>query len=231
MMFLLIAAAAAQPTWTGAYALTLETVTVAEVPMIGEMLTFTRSTMLAEIAPSGDGWRQTHRVCDVRIENNSKIARTVLPQVFIQSMALEDYPVSFTEGDDGWRYAADMGQVDIGFDPSLTQVVPGAYEDVGVIDWDKDGQPAATVEIEIPVFKNVGLHVTQRSRVVADGQLAADGGIAGRARMVEFEQFVLGASNRLFTHAPDIVPLPERGTFSMRPVAAGTTCAQLKPPG
>jgi len=232
MMFtLLLAAAHAQPGWTGAYVLQMDTVTEARIPMWGDMETVTRSTMLASIAPGPEGWVQTHRVCDVRIENDSNVARTVLPRAFIDAMPVVSYPVIFTVDGDDWGYAADMGRVDVGFDPELAGAVPVALEDLGVIDWDGDGSPGATVQIDVPVFHSVDLHVTQRSHAVLTGRVDEDGAIRGAADLVEFEQAVLGASNRLFSHAPTVTPMADRGRFSLRPVPAGTTCASLRAQG
>jgi len=229
MMFtLLLAAAHAQPGWTGEYVLQMDTVTEARIPMWGDMETVTRSTMLASIAPGPEGWVQTHRVCDVRIENSSSVARTVLPRAFIDAMPEVSYPVIFTVDGEDWGYAADMGRVDVGFDPALVGAVPVELEAAGVIDWDRDGSPGATVEIDVPVFHNVELQIAQRSHAILAGKVIEDGSIAGFANLIEFEQSVLGASNRFFNHAPEITPIADLGRFSLRPVPAGTTCESLR---
>ena len=229
MMFtLLIAAAHAQPGWTGVYVLQMDTVTEAKIPMWGEMETVTRSTMLASIAAGPEGWVQSHKVCDVRIENASNVARTVLPQAFIDAMPEVSYPVIFTADGNDWGYAADMGRVDVGFDPAQVGAVPVTSDGTGVIDWDSDGSPGATVEIDVPVFHNVKLQIAQRSHAILAGKVNSEGHIVGFANLVEFEQAVLGASNRFFNHAPDITPIADLGRFSLRPVPAETTCESLR---
>ena len=79
ILALLAAAAHAHPEWTGAYILEMSTVTRADVPVLGETVTTTHSVMLTHITAGPDGgWLQTHRVCDVRIEDPTNLARTVL---------------------------------------------------------------------------------------------------------------------------------------------------------
>ncbi len=229
---LLTPALQASPGWTGVYALEMETVTSATVPVVGETLATTTSLMLARIEPGDGGLVQRHHVCDIRIEGVTDLARTVLPPAFLQALPEVTYPVAFVPEGGGWRYEADMGRVAVGYDPARAgDAMPVSAGDAGIIDWDLDGSPGATVRVEVPLFRDADVYVVQRSHATLSGLIADDGTISGRAALVEFDQAVLGASHRLFTRAPDIVPVAERGRFSLRPVPADTTCEGLIPRG
>lgn len=210
----------------GTYDFELVTVTAAEVPVIGAVEATTRSRMIATIAPHEGGFVQTHDVCAVTIEGATDLARTVLPEAFLAAMAQARYPVTLTPDGDGWRYVADMGELAVGYDPAAAAgALPASSDDPGVVDWDRDGQPGATVRIEVPLLQDVEVRVVQRSHAVLEGRVEG-AGVAGGARLLRFEQAVLSATHKLFTRAPKVLPAAG-GWFSMTPVPAGTTCAEL----
>lgn len=233
MIPLLLLPAAAAAAWTtpfpaGTYAMRLETATVAKVPVLGRTRGGSVSWLLGELAVDG-GRAWTWRTCSVEMTGASGKARMGLSPAFVAAMGTKRLTAELDPAPGGWRFALDMGEDHVGYDPGRTDALPVDRADPAVIDWDGDGQPAATVDLSVPVLGAVELYVVQRAHVRLDGHTdAATGQTRGRVAFTRFEQRTLGASHRMFDANPEMWPDPEHSGFELRPLAPGAGCGDIR---
>ena len=109
MIAALSLAMALQP---GTYALDVEIVTEAKVPVLGLTRVHTLSASLVTIEQVGDGWVQEQRTCAVVVRSRGP-ARTVMPDAFVASLPVQRFAVDLSAG----RYRADPGPSTIGAAP------------------------------------------------------------------------------------------------------------------
>ncbi|MFT4977608.1 MAG: hypothetical protein ACI8S6_003515 [Myxococcota bacterium] len=229
---LTIAAALAHaqpPDISGSYRLDLVIASKANVPVFGEAEIMAQTTMLAQISPDGQGgYTQRHITCSVSPRTSLKVAQTTIPPSFIAPMSEKVYPVVLTERPDGrWTYRADFGPQHIGFRPELSGGMPPAEAThPGVVDWEGDGHPGATILLQVPVFGQVEVYITQLAHTRIDGVLVESGGASGKVEVVALEQRSIGAKPMLFAANPAVTQMPGQSRFILTPTTA-TTCQQL----
>jgi hypothetical protein len=216
--------------WIGRYAMELRVASTARLPLLPADRTTTVSLLLVELRQAaGKGvLMQRHQVCHVIIEGSSAV-RMEVPDAFVRAFSKREYPVVFDRVAGGWSYAADMGLDAIGFDPALTGgELPRGLSDPGVLDWDGDGEPGATVEMRVPAFGRVQLFIAQRSRLVLKSKATDERGIRGGVQIPMLEQRTLGARPALFGRTPRLSPDPARSAFQLVRVAPSTDCAGIR---
>jgi hypothetical protein len=197
------------------YLLDMAVVTRARVPFAGEREVVTRSLAAVRFEVVDGRWMQHQRPCAVDVEGGN----VVFPPAFVQAMPDRSDPVIWTD-DGGYRF--DPGPAWVGLTPGSE--LPDKADDPGVIDHEGDGHPGATVLLQLPVFGSVRLYLAQISHGVLVG--VADGdGISGRVDVKRLEQRTLGASVGVFAVSPDVVLVPERSRFTLRPDLDGRCAA------
>ena len=222
-MLLHLLAAAAQaspPDLTGDWAITLNVVVSAKLPMFGPTNVTSTTTMLAHI----DGQQQSHITCRVEPTSPLRMVTTIIPDSFVQTIGVKHYTMSIDE--DG-RYEADFGPQHIAYDPAQSDGPPAEIDHVAVYDWEGDGNPGATILLEAPLFGNSEVYITQLAHTRMVGQVVDADTIAGGVDIIAMVQRSIGARPAMFASNPEATPLPEESNFEMRRVAPGTTCADL----
>lgn len=219
------AAAATLP--PGRYGMELVVATFAQVPVLGQSRGSSVSLLLLDLTEGPDGrLRATQRVCAVEMRGAGERAQMRLSDGFLKAQGSKTWTVDLSE--DG-ALVADLGVDHVGFKPSgKDSPVPARATDPGVIDWDGDGRPGATILLRAPVLGDVELYVAQRAHVRLRGRAGADGRAAGAVEVLRFEQHTIGSSHRLFDTSPEMWPDPASSGFSLWPAPAGTTCAGLR---
>jgi len=221
-------AAWSAPFPAGTYAMRLETATIAHVPVLGRTRGGSVSWLLGELSEDG-GQHWTWTTCAVEMTGASGKARMGLSEAFIAAMGPRKLDADIAPAPGGWRFSLDMGTDHVGYDPSRTVQVPTALDDPAVIDWDRDGRPAATIDIDVPMLGPVELYVAQRAHVRLSGTTASATGITrGEVEFAHFEQRTLGASHRMFDANPEMWPDPERSGFEVRPLPTGVGCSGVR---
>ena len=221
-------AAWSAPFPAGTYAMRLETATLAKVPILGRTRGGSVSWLLGELASDG-GEQWTWTTCEVEMTAASGRARMDMSESFIAAMQPRRLEADIGPAPGGWTFSLDMGVDHVGYDPARTDAVPADITDPAVVDWDRDGQPAATIGIDVPMMGSVELYVAQRAHVRLSGTTDAMTGITrGSVEFAHFEQRTLGASHRLFDANPEMWPDPARSAFEVRPVGTGIACKDLR---
>jgi hypothetical protein len=212
--------------WEGEHALRMRVLSITSVPLLGAQRSVTTSLVLATVRRGRRGWVQINRVCDVRIEGGMKMA---LPPAFAASLAPVEFAVELPDGQASTTYAGDLGAESIGFDPAVTRgAVPRQADQPGVLDFDGDGQPGATVIGHFPLFGSVRIYFAERIHLVLRGRQTRPERIEGAVEVRELVQHTLGASSRFFRRSLEIRPDPAGSTFVMVPLPPAATCDDVR---
>lgn len=210
----------------GAYRMVVDVASRSEVAFAGTTEVVTRSLLRVDVRPAAAGVQVEQRVCDVRIESDSR-ARTEIPASFVRSLPVQRFVAELRRDGDVVRFSADPGPSEVGFDPKLSGgPVPSGRGEPGVTDPDGDGHPGVTVHLVVPVVGTARIYVAQRGHSRYAGRVEG-GEVRGAVQVVALEQRTLGASFPPFAANPDITPIPERSRFRMAPIAAELDCAAL----
>jgi hypothetical protein len=186
------------------------------------------SWLLGRLDEDG-GRRWTWTTCAVEMTGASGKARMGLSDAFIAAMGDKRLQADIGPAPGGWTFALDMGEDHVGYDPARAAGLPTDLADPAVVDWDGDGQPAATIDLQVPVLGAVELYVAQRAHVRLSGTTDARTGITrGQVEFARFEQRTLGASHRMFDANPEMWPDPARSGFELRPLPTGAGCAEAR---
>ncbi len=216
----------------GTYRLEMIMVSTTKIPFFGSSKSASKSVSLVEIRRDGNTLTQSHKVCDFRVLEDSKMIKMVFPEKFIAALGNHTYPIELEKDQQGWRYRADLGVERIGYRNNGSEdKLPSKIDDPAVFDWDGDGHPGATLELSIPLLPSGELYVVQRGQSILKGRILQPGKVEGSIDARVFEQRVLGAWPSFLARSPDIEPDPKESRFALSPVPAGTTCADLRDKG
>jgi hypothetical protein len=225
LMLMGVAAAGAPP--PGDYGMVLKVATFSRVPVLGDKPGLSVSWLQVTVSEDPDGVpRARHRACAVDMHGAGDAAKVWVAPSFLEALGTKDYRL---EPGPGGGFAGDFGPDAVGWDPTAASGrLPQNLSDRGVVDWDGDGQPGATVHIDVPIFGSVQMFLVQRSRTRIAGHWQ-DGGVArGAVHSDYIEQFTLDATNPLFRLRTHMRPDPARSGFVLVPVPPGTACAAIK---
>ncbi len=216
------------PLAPGLYRLDTVHATQSKVPFAGKVTVYNRGVTRVELLRTSTGWEQRQELCDVVVDDDLKMSTTIIPPAFIAATPRQTYPVHFTRTESGWTYRADPGPLDVGWDPRAAGgVLPEHPDSPGVLDFEGDGHPGATVQLQVPVFGAVEVYVVQRGHTTYTGRVV-DGGVQGTLQVVALDQRTIDASHRMFRGNPPVTVLPDESSLSLRPLPPGTTCTDLR---
>ena len=224
-----LAASESLPELTGTWRLDLALATEVQAPLVGRTVLVNHQATLAKVNQTDTGYQISQVPCSIRTESERSLIETEFPDAFVANLPRKTYPLLVYRDGLGWRVEGDVPAQHLGYNPALTPDgrPPQTVDAPGVVDTDKDGHPGVTVIARAPLFGEVELFLSQTTTTVFRGRLEADGGIRGQAHLQDMEQWVIGASNRLFHRNPPVRPVSEGSSFTMTRVAKGTTCADL----
>lgn len=228
MLFLLsLAFAADPPNVVGTWSLQITVGTKVVIPVIGGISNWTTTMALVTIRSGPSGLVQTQTVCSVTNGSKPELARTILPPSFVKALPVRVFPVSVTETKDGWRFLADPGEMPVGFNPRATPI-PTTLESPGILDFEGDGHPGATVQVEVPVIGLKGdVWVVQNGHTVMRAGQVSDDYIRGNASVILLEQHTLGATHPWLTSNPKVQQDPANSFFEMKRLPEGSGCSAL----
>jgi len=209
----------------GLYGMEMRVRSLTRVPVIKDVTTTSVSRALVAVTEGPGGLAHEQEVCSVRVEGQTGLARTIIPERFVDALPASRFPIAW----DGVSYRVDMDVSHVGYDPALSSgALPSDDADPAVFDWDGDGRPGATVEVKVRGFGSFSVEVIQRAQALLEGTLQADGTIEGRVASRLLEQRVIGADHPLLRSSPRISPLDEESTFRMVPVPPGSSCEDVE---
>ncbi len=217
------------PLSPGAYKLEMIMASTTRVPFFGSSKSASKSVSLVEIHRDGNSLSQSHKVCDFRVLEDSKLIKMIFPEKFVAALANHSYPIQLEKGAQGWHYRADLGIERIGYRNSGAEdKLPAKVDDPAVFDWDGDGHPGATLKISVPLLPDGELYVVQRGQSILTGRLVQPGRIEGHIDVRTFDQRVIDAWPSFLATSPEIVPDPKESRFILTAIPAGTSCATLR---
>lgn len=229
LLFIAFAAAAEPPDLTGAWRLVLDVTTLAKIPVLGTTKIHTHQVMLVAVTRGAEGFRAQHDTCSLQADTRPSIATTEFPAAFVEAIPAKEYPIELNSTASGWNVHMDLLTVAVGYDPEAG-AFPTSLTAAAVTDWDRDGQPAATIRLHVPILGAVDVYQAQTSRTLLDGRLTSADLMEGSISVAELQQRTLGASNRLFVQNPELYADPPNSRFRLERVAAGATCATVADP-
>ena len=213
----------------GTWYLRMRTATDAKIPIIGTTHIKSTTHLLTEIMHSNGELLQRQKTCIVDSRPSRSITRTVLPQTFIDHLAVKSYPIEVLPGEDGKRlYRADLKQQFVGYDGEKANgKMPEKASDPSVFDWDEDGDPGASVIINVPLFGRVRIYLVQTNHTVLTGTVVNPDRIEGTTQQLLLKQRTIGASNRLLAANPKLTIGKGHNRFEMMRTESGSTCADV----
>jgi hypothetical protein len=214
---------------TGTYRLEMIMASTTRVPLFGASQSASKSLSLVEIRRDGNGFVQTHTVCEFRVLEDSKMIKMVFPEKFIAALATHSYPIQLDKDTQGWKYRADLGVERIGYRAiGSDDRLPTKIDDPSVFDWDEDGHPGATLKLSIPLLPTGELYVVQRGQSILTGRVTRAGRIEGGIEVRNFDQKVLGAWPGFLAKSPEIEPNPKESRFTLSRIATDSNCDTLR---
>ena len=217
-----------RPDLRGTWKLELMGTNEVELPVVGINRVRSHQIMLVQVQ-GGQSLIQKHDVCSLQVDSDKAVIETIIPEPWIAALPDKEYPIQLEQAADGsWSYTADLLPLRIGFDPAVTDdALPTDIDSPGVVDWDGDGKPAATIYLDLSMFGHVELYLVQAANTLLEGAVVSKDSVQGSLLLPELRQRTIGGSNRLFVTNPRVTPYPPESTFSMVRVAEGSTCADL----
>lgn len=213
----------------GTYRLEMIMVSTMKIPFFGLSKSASKSVSLVEIRSDGNTLTQSHKVCDFRVLEDSKMIKMVFPEKFIAALGNHTYPIQLEKDARGWQYRADLGVERIGYrNNGAEDNLPSKIDDPAVFDWDGDGHPGATLQLTVPLLPSGELYVVQRGQSILTGHVVQPGRVEGSIDVRNFEQRVLGAWPSFLAKSPDIQPDPKESRFFLISLPAGTNCTSLR---
>lgn len=217
------------PLALGSYRLEMIMASTTRVPFFGTSKSASKSVSLLQIRRDDGALLQSHKVCEMRVLEDSTMIKMVFPDRFIAALANHTYPIQLERDAHGWRYRADLGLERIGYKGGADAAsVPTRIDDPEVYDWDGDGQPGATLKLSVPLLPDGELYVVQKGQSILNGRITRPGYVDGAIEYKIFEQRVLGAWPSFLNRSPEIKPDPKESHFSISPLPPGSTCESMK---
>ena len=209
----------------GRYAFTLRIAVTAPVPVLGQMITWTRAESLVDVVRDARGLLATQTACGLRTDGGGTFVTTA-PPAFVRSLGTRSYRIDV---DDNGAMRADLGMEHSGYDPSRTPGggLPRNSKDRAVIDEDHDGKPGVTMDLNVPGLPQFHIAVATRGHTVLEGRVTTSGRVEGGPHVLLAEQLVLDG----LPFSPpknDSPPDPARSAFVFQRLADGATCKDVQ---
>ena len=216
----MLSTAQADPLPSGQYGMYLKTATHSHVPVLGKLPGASVTWLSLEILTTPEGTEMVQTTCVSTMEGAGERASVRLSEGFLDALPVKSTPLQWHEEGGSWRLSADLGVEHIGYDPALTDL-PDDPDAPGVVDFDGDGNPGATVIVTIPLLGEIELYIAQRAHSTLAGTLLDDGSLTGTVASLSLAQNTLDATNPLMRMSPDMSLDPERTHWWIVPVDSG----------
>lgn len=212
----------------GRWRLDMTVVTDAHIPVLGTTTARARTTFLLDISGEEGAYIATTDPCRLRVASNRSFATTRIPAAFEAALKGRQSPMDSGLAAAGAPIRIDLRPQYMGYDPARAAAgLPEEKDHPAVIDFEPDGDPGGTILLDAPLFGEVEVYIIQRAHSVLEGTWKGADRASGKAKILDYAQRNIGASNRLFTTNPTIKPDSARSTWSMVRVGPDTGCAEL----
>lgn len=207
--------------YSGTYVFLQQTVTVAEMPVLADVVATTRAVSIQRLVQEGERLRGSGALCSLDLESTSSLVKMELPAAFRRSLPPVRIDAALTPKNGGWIFRQAPQTLVVGARLAAGESLPTKPEDPRVVDQDGDGKPGVTVRVSGLVSGEI--YLVQRSTSRLTGALRG-AAFTGRIDFTN-EQRVLDASLGVLKDGPEAKPDPGRSYFRLEKVADGTDCA------
>ncbi|MFT5686041.1 MAG: hypothetical protein ACI8RZ_006996, partial [Myxococcota bacterium] len=178
LMWALVAQAEDVTVAPGRYGIHLQTGTRSHVPVLGTMPGASIVWLLADVIHNTEGAPElVQRTCSVSMKGAGDKASVRLGPGFLAALPQKSHTLDIT---DSGQVFIDMGEDYVGYDPArYPDSLPEDIDAPGLIDFDSDGNPGATVIVTVPLLGEVELYIVQHAHSSLIGQLHSDGTLTG----------------------------------------------------
>lgn len=211
----------------GDWRLDVHVVSHLNIPVLGTTTLLSSTAYMVRIEGTAEAPVLAQKPCALRTSATRPIATTTIPQAFVDALPPKRYPLVLTPEGSGWRVRGDMRPQYIGWDPAKTRTIPSSPDDPAVFDFERDGNPGATVHLDAPVLGEIEIYIVQVAHTLLDGTWDGGDAMGGRTQVKAFQQRSIAASNRLFVQNPEVRLDNAQSKWRLVRVPAGTTCADI----
>lgn len=222
-------AAAGTIDMNGVWAQVQVVATQADAPVIGLIKTRSVAVLKYDMEQTGSELLMHEEVCDLRLEPDSNLTVTIVPDAFIQALPHVSKPAVLDLAvEPPTLYQPPFAELHgVEMDDPMNDPMPTSADDPRVKDLDGDGNPGLTIYVGGII--DGALYVIQRNKIALDGAFQGPDRVAGLMQY-EQEQVVLGSDNQLLSDNPPISsvdPDVEKTFFISVRMPDGTTCEDI----
>ena len=220
------------PDLSGQWAQKVVQTSITKLPLVGKVTSQTISYLVFEATQEGDRVTWSPTTCDVRIDSDVDVVRTVLPDKFVDAVPSLTRTGRILPADgqgNGPRLEIEPATMVMGANlrSPTHESLPNSSDARPVVDGDRDGHPGVTIRIE--GMLDGKMYIVQRG---TDSYTAALDGDGRRIRgLVDWkaERSVLKSTNPLIGSGPETNPPPkaERSWFEMVRLDEKTSCSEM----
>jgi hypothetical protein len=213
----------------GRYGLYMKSATHAHLPVLGARPGASVAWLTVDVArDAAGGWQAVQTPCALEMVGAGDKADVRLSDGFIDALGTKRYRLDVATDATGTRVRADLGMDHVGYDPTRSpDGPPRRAGDPGVVDFESDGNPGATVIIDVPMLGEMEIYIAQAAHSSLHGAVRADGSVHGGVEGHALQQQTLGATNPLMRVSPRMSPDPAGSFFWMVPIPGDTGCDAL----
>lgn len=211
---------------TGRYVLVQRTTVVADIPILPDLSTETRSVSLLNLVADADRLEGRGTLCSVDMHSSSNLVRTELSRGLQRLLSTVQFSARLVPRTGGFLLEETPRVLVLGArlrDPEH-EPLPKQASDPRVIDQDGDGKPGVTVLVRGIVTGEV--YVVQRGATALNGTSDPQG-FHGAVRF-RTEDAVLGASRSALMRRTATRPDFSRSTFVLRKVGSDVDCTRAQ---
>lgn len=203
--------------------------TQADAPVIGLIKTRSVAVLKYDMEQTGSELLMHEEVCDLRLEPDTNLTETIVPDAFIQALPHVSKPAVLDLAvQPPTLYQPQFAELHgLEMDDPMNDPMPTSADDPRIKDLDGDGKPGLTIYVGGII--DGALYVVQRNKIALDGAFEGPDKVAGLMQY-EQEQVVLGSDNQLLADNPPISsvdPDTEKTYFISVRMPDGTTCADI----
>lgn len=203
--------------------------TLAQAPLLGTIKTRSVAVLKYDVEQDGPALLMHEEVCALRLETDSDLTETVVPDAFVNALPHVSKPASVDlEAVPPTLFQPQFVELHgVELEDPENEPMPASADDPRVVDLDGDGHPGLTIYVTGII--DGALYIIQRNRIALDGAFEGPDKVAGLMKY-EQEQVVLGSDNQLLADHPPVSsvdPEAENTFFISVRMPSDATCADI----
>ena len=212
---------------SGRWAMVQDQVTVAAVPVVGEVRSTTRAVILFDLAQRQERLQGQGTLCALDVDSGSAVVDTVLPPAFLKVQPRPTMDARLKRDGERWRLKQrrTLHLAGAKLEDPRADALPTDPDDPRVVDEDKDGHPGVTVWVR--GLLDGDIYLTTRSWSDFEGLVQDPKRVSGSTRFGQ-EQVILGTTSRFLDDPPEAKPDLNQSRFWLLRLDDAATCEDAK---